>query len=42
MYDFDLGVGLYKAEPNFSNWKELTLSNPNSESSEIIETPCHQ
>lgn len=38
--EYELGVGLYKAEPDFSNWNKLSLSDPNSEFSNIIPTPC--
>lgn len=41
MNEFDVGVGLYEAEADFSNWKELTLSNPNDILSEIKKTPCN-
>lgn len=41
MSEFDIGVGLYEAEADFSNWKELTLSNPNDILSEIKKTPCN-
>ncbi|THD33724.1 hypothetical protein [uncultured Flavobacterium sp.] len=41
MNDSNLGVGLYEAEQDFSNWKELTLSNPTDVNSQIKETPCN-
>lgn len=41
MNDFNLGVGLYEAEQDFSNWKELTLSNPTDVNSQIKKTPCN-
>lgn len=36
------GISIYKAaDQEISNWKKLELENPNSNNSEIIETPCN-
>lgn len=41
MNDFNLGVGLYEAEEDLSNWSELKLSDPNNVNSQITKTPCN-
>lgn len=36
----NLGIGLYKAEADFSNWNKLTLYDSKNENSILIKTPC--